>query len=67
MTRRFFIPFISLLTAAGIGYALQAHQPSRKDFIAWTAFTALVIGCFNLISGLVLLLTPAKKLAKEFC
>ena len=66
MARRFFIPFISLLTATGIGYALQAHQPSRKDFIAWTAFATLVIGGFDLISGLVLLLTPAKKLAKEF-
>ena len=65
MARRFFIPFISFLAAAGIGYALQAHQPSRKDFIAWTAYASLVIGGFHLIMGLILLLTSAKKLAKE--
>lgn len=65
MARRFFIPFISFLAAAGIGYALQAHQPSRKDFIAWTAFAALIIGGIELILGLILLITLAKKLAKE--
>ena len=66
MARRYFIPFMSFLAAAGIGYALQAHQPSRKDFIAWTAFAAVIIGCIELILGLILLLTSAKKLAKEF-
>ena len=66
MARRFFIPFISFLAAVGIGYALQAHQPSRKDFIAWSAYAALLIGAVNLIIGLLLLLTSAKKLAKEF-
>ena len=44
MARCFFIPSISFLAAGGIGYALQAHQSSRKDFIAWAAFAALVIG-----------------------
>ena len=66
MARRFFIPFISFLTAVGIGYALQAHQPSRKDFIAWAAFAALIIGAMDLILGLILLLTSYKQLAKEF-
>jgi ABC-type sugar transport system permease subunit len=66
MARRFFIPIISLFTAAIIGYALQVHQPSRKDFIAWTAFAALVIGALNLIAGILVSLTSNKKLAKDF-
>ena len=66
MSRKYLIPFLSFLIVAMLAYALQAHAPSWQDFLAWFGLAGIIIGGIELITGLILLLSQQKKLAKEF-
>jgi len=65
MARRYLIPFLSFLLVGMLAYALQAHEPSWKNFIAWIGIVGLFIGVLELIIGVVLIFTASKELAKE--
>jgi len=66
MARRYLIPFLSLLLIVMLAFALQTHEPSWKNFIAWMGIVGVLIGILELITGIVLIFTASKELAKEF-
>ena len=66
MARKYLIPFLSLLSIALMAFALQAHAPSLYDFLNWFSLVSLFIGGLLLVTGLLILPTHKKKLAKEF-
>ena len=48
-----------------LAFALQAYQPSWRDFMAWFGLLSLIIGSIELLTGIVILFFPPKKLARE--
>ena len=66
MARRYLIPFLSILLIVMLAYALQTHEPSWKNFIAWMGIVGLFIAALELVTGIILIFTASKELAKEF-
>jgi len=65
MARKYLIPLLSILMALMLGFSLQAHAPSLKDFLGWFGLMSVSIGSLEVLVGLILLITPQKILARE--